>query len=213
MAMFSLLTFVLLSRSVIHEYGEILNYHAWLSNRVIEDEFISKICWIFLHSKTVEYFDTFFIWLKGGRPIFLQTFHHFGAVWSWYLLVSVNASAAIIPTLFNSFVHSLMYFYYFLSVFDKRKVSSPFKLIMTSIQLMQLAYGFYIGSYGYTLKHYQGTFNDKYMIASLFFLFYGFCLIMLFLQFYYMTYIHKNKLRIFNIIFHTFIHLPSFCIQ
>ena len=70
MAMFSLLTFVLLSRSVIHEYGEILNYHAWLSNRVVEDEFISKICWISLHSKTVEYFDTFFILLEGGRPIF-----------------------------------------------------------------------------------------------------------------------------------------------
>jgi hypothetical protein len=195
MAMFSLLPFVLLSLSSIQEYGTMINHNVWFSKRIIENQSILNICWIFLHSKTVEYFDTFFILLKGGSPIFLQKFHHFGAVWCWYLLVSVNASAAIIPTLFNSFVHSLMYFYYFLSVFDKRKVLSPFKPIMTSIQLIQFASGFYIGSFGYTLKHYQGTFNDKYMIASLVFLFYGFCLIMLFLQFYYMTYIHKKDVK------------------
>ena len=109
MAMFSLLTFVLLSLSLIQEYGTMINHNVWFSKRIIENQSILNICWIFLHSKTVEYFDTFFILLKGGSPIFLQKFHHFGAVWCWYVLVCVDSSAAIVPTLYNSFVHSLMY--------------------------------------------------------------------------------------------------------
>ena len=195
MTCFSLSIFFVMSRLLTQEYGTMTNHNVWFSKRIIENQDILYVCWIFLHSKTVEYFDTFFILLKGGSPIFLQKFHHFGAVWCWYVLVCVDSSAAIVPTLYNSFVHSLMYLYYFLSVFDRKKILSRFKPIMTSVQLMQLTFGFYAGLFDYTIKHCQNTFNDQYIIASLSSLFYGFCLMMLFLQFSFVNYIHKKQVK------------------
>jgi hypothetical protein len=88
---------------------------------------------------------------------FLQKFHHFGAVWSWFLLLYVDSASVLIATLYNSLVHTFMYFYYFLSVFDKDKVLLPFKPVMTSLQHLQLAYGFYAILFDYVIKHYEGT--------------------------------------------------------
>ena len=99
MSIYSGFTFFLLFRALLNDYGTVIDYSVWLMNHLIESKEVERLCWIFLHSKTVEYFDTFFILLKGGTPIFLQEFHHFGAVWSWFLSLYVNSSVVIIPTL------------------------------------------------------------------------------------------------------------------
>lgn len=183
MTCFSLIIFYCLSQALIQEYGTMFNHNVWFSNRVIEDAHIRNICWIFTHSKTLEYFDTFFVLLKGGRPIFLQKFHHFGAVWTWFLSSYIDASSCIIATLFNSLVHSFMYCYYFLSVFDESKRLSRIKPIMTSIQQVQLAYCFLTILFDYTVKHYQGTVFDKYIVINVIGLIYGLGLNLLFMQF------------------------------
>ena len=193
MTCFSGFVFYHLAVSVIQEYGTLFNHDVWFEKRFTENVKILNIGWLFCHSKTVEYFDTFFVLLKGGRPIFLQKFHHFGAVWCWFLLVYVDSSAVIMTTLLNSFVHTLMYFYYFLSVFDEHKIISPIKPIMTFIQQLQLAYGFYTCLIGYFMRHCQGTLNDRYIFTAMIFLVYGLCLNLLFLQFSFVNYIKPKK--------------------
>ena len=127
--------------------------------------------------------------LKGGRPIFLQKFHHFGAVWSWFLLVYVDSASVLIATLYNSLVHTFMYFYYVLSVFDKDKILLPFKPVMTSLQHLQLAYGFYAILFDYD----EGSILDAYAIPDLISSLYGLCLILLFLQFSFVKYLSHKK--------------------
>ena len=79
------------------------------------DQF-DNILFYFYISKYVEYMDTFLIYLKGNKPIFLQLYHHSGAVISWHLAYTYKLDCFWIPTLLNSFVHSIMYTYYALSI-------------------------------------------------------------------------------------------------
>ena len=137
--------------------------------------------------------DTFLILFKGGSPIFLQKFHHFGAVWSWFIVLYVDSSAVIITCLYNSFVHTVMYFYYFLSIFDKKKKLQNIKPFITLLQLVQLSYGSIITVFDYTLYHY-GKMNslNRYILSGLFFQSYTFILILLFLDFSYKQYVRKD---------------------
>ena len=186
MSIYSGVTFDLLCRELLNDYGSVFDYYAWLSTT------IATSCWIFLHSKTVEYFDTFFILLKGGKPIFLQEYHHFGAVWSWFLPLYVDSSAIIIATLLNSFVHTVMYFYYSLSVFDSRKRLVPIKPLITTMQLVQFFTAFYICNTGYISTHAHNQ-DWKFMMAIYVFQVYGFLLILLFLNFADHQYIKKKQ--------------------
>ena len=192
MTIYSGATFFLLCRELLKDHGTVVDYTVWLENHLIDNNNIRKLCWVFLHSKTVEYFDTYFILLKGGTPIFLQEYHHFGAVWSWFLPLYVDSSAVIIPCLLNSFVHAIMYFYYFLSVFDSRKVLMPVKPLITTLQLVQLCGGFYVSFTAYIMRH-AGHLDLMFMSTVYFFHVYDVILILLFLQFSYYQYFKKKK--------------------
>ena len=185
-------TFFLLCRELLKDHGTVVDYTVWLENHLIDNNNILKLCWVFLHSKTVAYFDTYFVLLKGGTPIFLQEYHHFGAVWSWFLPLYVDSSAVIIPCLFNSFVHAIMYFYYFLSVFDSRKALTPVKPLITTLQLVQLCGGFYVCFTAYIMRH-AGHLDFMFMSTVYFFHVYDVILILLFLQFSYNQYFKKKK--------------------
>ena len=124
---------------------------------------------------------------------FYKNVHHFGAVWSWFLLLYVDSASVLIATLYNSLVHTFMYFYYFLSVFDKDNILLPFKPVMTSLQHLQLAYGFYAILFDYVIKHYEGTILDAYTIPNLISLFYGLCLNLLFLHFSFVNYLSQKQ--------------------
>jgi hypothetical protein len=96
------------------------------------------IFWFYL-SKYYEYFDTFILYAKGRKPISLQTFHHIGAVWAWYFSYYYKVDAVIWATLFNSFVHTIMYSYYLLTSF---KINLGFvKRNITTLQVVQLVSG------------------------------------------------------------------------
>ena len=151
----------------MEEYSTVIKYDSWLSSTTITNQVILSLSWLFCHSKTLEYIDTFFVLLKWGSPIFLLKYHHFGAVWSWFVLLYVDSSAVMISCLFNSFVHTIMYCYYFLSVFDTRKQLSPVRPFITSLQLIQLITGFCIGSTSYVMRHSSVVgWSSKYMISS-----------------------------------------------
>eukprot|EP00483_Globobulimina_turgida_P002358 UN02360 len=89
-------------------------------------------------SKYYEVIDTYIVILKGRRPINLQVYHHIGAMigCTWFHFdKSVGSVIFIVP---NAFVHSIMYFYYALSVL---RIRVPFKSLITTIQMIQFLTG------------------------------------------------------------------------
>jgi len=102
-----------------------------------KDEDFSYYNWIFYLSKYYEFLDTFIIYSKNRKPIFLQTFHHLGAVWMWHFACYNKLEAIGIGSLFNAGVHTIMYSYYLLTHF-KFNLSSV-KYYITYLQIAQLA--------------------------------------------------------------------------
>lgn len=94
--------------------------------------------YLFMLSKYYEVIDTYIVIAKGRRPINLQIYHHIGAMigCSWFHYdKSVGSFIFMVP---NAFVHSIMYFYYALSVL---KIKIPFKSLITSLQMIQFIFG------------------------------------------------------------------------
>lgn len=97
--------------------------------------------WLFLISRLIEWLDTiFFVLRKRERQITkLHVFHHsFVPLLSWtYLKYHPSYTMAFFPFI-NSFVHSIMYSYYFLATFGPK--IQPYlwwKRYLTSIQMTQ----------------------------------------------------------------------------
>ncbi len=153
--------------------------------------------WIthFYISKFYEFVDTWIL-LWDEKPIqVLQTFHHAGiAVLMWMLTVTYS-SPVIVVVCFNSFIHTIMYVYYYLSTFDKVKYSTlrkslePFKPLVTNMQLIQ----FFVGLSITVQTHFiDGCLTKAQHFTLICMELYAFCLILLFMQFYKKTYLSKS---------------------
>ncbi len=143
------------------------------------------IYWFYL-SKYYEFFDTFLLHLNGKTPLFLQKYHHIGAVLNWHLAYFYKVDCIWLPSLINSFVHTIMYSYYLGCLLKINQVRF-IKQYITSLQLTQ----FFVS---YALLYLykppiESWFNYFIMII---FAFYAFGLIVLFGKFYYDTYICKK---------------------
>jgi hypothetical protein len=104
-------------------------------------EYDSLIFWFYI-SKYYEYMDTFILYMNKKKPIFLQKYHHIGAVICWHLCYNYKVDAIIIGSLLNSGVHTVMYSYYLLSLY---KIRLPYiKPWITIGQLVQLVSGAFI---------------------------------------------------------------------
>lgn len=68
---------------------------------------------IFYLSKFYEFVDTWVLILKGKKASFLQTYHHIGIVLTMWGAVVAHAAWILIAVLLNSFIHTLMYTYFF----------------------------------------------------------------------------------------------------
>lgn len=145
---------------------------------------IDTLVYYFYLSKYYEYFDTFILYAKKRNPIFLQKFHHIGAVIVWHTMYYLRSDSLVVTTLFNSVVHTFMYVYYFLSSL-KFKVNK-YKIYVTLLQLAQLMGGLFIFIYneGYLKEH---------IISSIIFVFYVTSLVALFLKFFAVNYIFGGK--------------------
>ena len=195
--------------SVIHN-GLLVSFSAWTfislaqilysdgivfqANYYFKNPHFDKIIYYFYLSKYYEFFDTFLLYLHGKTPIFLQKFHHIGAVLSWHLLYVYKVDGIWISTICNSFVHTIMYSYYLGCLLKINQVRF-IKRYITSLQLAQLLCGHYhmFTKYKPPVETY---FNYGILILCEVYL----CgLIILFAHFYYNTYV-KNKQAITKII-------------
>jgi hypothetical protein len=78
--------------------------------------------------------DTFLLYLHQKKPILLQKYHHIGAVLTWHFGYYYKVDALMAATIYNSFIHTIMYSYY---LSTQLKIQSV-KLIKKYITFMQL---------------------------------------------------------------------------
>ena len=128
---FSAWTCVSLSQ-IIYHHGIVFQSNYYFQNA----HFDRVIYWFYL-SKYYEFFDTFLLYLNGKSPIFLQKFHHVGAVICWHLHYVYKVECVWIPSLANAFVHTVMYSYY-LGCLLKISQVRFIQTYITSLQLLQL---------------------------------------------------------------------------
>lgn len=96
--------------------------------------------YLFLLSRLAEFIDTIcFILRKKFRQVSaFHVFHHFSvpiAVW-FFLKFAPGGNSGMFPLL-NSFVHSVMYSYYFLATFEGAKRYLGWKKHLTQLQIIQ----------------------------------------------------------------------------
>eukprot|EP01061_Rhynchopus_euleeides_P041718 TRINITY_DN72955_c0_g1_i1.p1 TRINITY_DN72955_c0_g1~~TRINITY_DN72955_c0_g1_i1.p1 ORF type:complete len:287 (+),score=147.15 TRINITY_DN72955_c0_g1_i1:67-861(+) len=96
---------------------------------------------LFYYSKFVEYIDSFSLVLAGKPVTFLQSFHHLGAPIDMYVFYSAQNEGIWIMVLLNSFIHTIMYFYYLMALL---KIRFPGKFMITVMQIAQFNLGFYL---------------------------------------------------------------------
>lgn len=109
------------------------------TNYYFEKEYIQTAMFYFYLSKYYEYIDTFILYAKKKTPIFLQTFHHTGAVIVWHIGYICKTDGLFFVCLLNSYVHSFMYLYYLLALLKVNVYK--YRIYITSMQIAQLTFG------------------------------------------------------------------------
>lgn len=182
LVMFSAWSFITLSH-VLYTDGLVFQSNYYFQN----PQFVRVVYWFYI-SKYYEFFDTFLLYLNGKQPIFLQKFHHIGAVVCWHLGYIYKVDSVWVPTIANAFVHTVMYSYY-LGCLLKVKQVRFLKQYITSMQLIQLFVPNFICMYFYR-PPIETLFN--YRIIEVFVLYVS-ILVVLFSQFYYNNYIRRKS--------------------
>jgi len=177
---FSAWTFVSMSQ-VLYNEGFVFQSNYYFQNPQFE-----RIAFWFYISKYYEFFDTFLLYLNGKTPIFLQKYHHIGAVLSWHFKYFYKVDAIWLTTLLNSFVHTIMYSYYLGCLLKINKV----RLIRQYMTTMQLCQFFMLYLNCYIYRPPIETWRNYLVIT--FVGIYGAGLVYLFGKFYYVNYINKQ---------------------
>eukprot|EP00559_Dactyliosolen_fragilissimus_P003651 CAMPEP_0184866232 /NCGR_PEP_ID=MMETSP0580-20130426/21462_1 /TAXON_ID=1118495 /ORGANISM="Dactyliosolen fragilissimus" /LENGTH=330 /DNA_ID=CAMNT_0027365799 /DNA_START=172 /DNA_END=1164 /DNA_ORIENTATION=- len=97
----------------------------------------SYAIWVHYCDKYLEFFDTYFMILRGrmDQVSFLHVYHHFSIAWAWWAAITLFPGGdSYFGALLNSLIHVLMYGYYALSLL---KVPCPWKRYLTQAQLLQ----------------------------------------------------------------------------
>lgn len=105
-----------------------------------QDHNLTIFGWWFYVSKFYEVLDTVVILLKGRPLSLLQSYHHAGAMMCMWSGIRYQSPPIWIFVVFNSFIHSLMYFYFTLSCLRIR-VPVIVKRVLTSMQITQFVIG------------------------------------------------------------------------
>lgn len=105
----------------------------------------------FVISKYLELFDTAFHFFKGYNVILLHWYHHATVPILCYFHYADHTSAAWTGSIFNLFVHSIMYTYYALKEVNLNFINPQ---IITSLQLVQFVtvtghVGFLVSRHGF----------------------------------------------------------------
>ncbi|KAN0008617.1 hypothetical protein ACTFIU_009342 [Dictyostelium citrinum] len=101
---------------------------------------MAKVLWLFYFSKFIEFMDTFFMVLrkKDNQITALHVYHHGTMPMLWILGIWYAAGGdSYLSALINSFIHTIMYSYYTLSLFG---YNIWWKKYLTQMQLIQFAF-------------------------------------------------------------------------
>lgn len=100
--------------------------------------------WLFVISKIIELGDTMFIVLRKQKLIHLHWIHHsLTLIFSWFVYSDMPSTARWMVNM-NFFVHSIMYSYYAIVSIKLFKIPKSIAFSITSIQLLQMVFGFAI---------------------------------------------------------------------
>jgi len=98
---------------------------------------LAKVLWLFYFSKPIEFIDTFIMILKKNfhQVSFLHVYHHVAtfSIW-WAVVYYAPGGDTYFSAAQNSFIHVLMYGYYFLA---SLKINAPWKRFLTQAQMFQ----------------------------------------------------------------------------
>jgi len=115
--------------------------HPFIGSRSLNGVAISSgasyACWVHYCDKYLEFFDTYFMILRGkmDQVSFLHIYHHTTIAWAWWFAIRFSPGGDVyFGALLNSFIHVLMYSYYALALL---KVRCPWKRYLTQAQLLQ----------------------------------------------------------------------------
>ncbi|KAL7491727.1 hypothetical protein ACHAWT_001015 [Skeletonema menzelii] len=131
--------------------------HPFIGSRSLTGVAISSgssyAVWVHYCDKYLEFFDTYFMILRGNmkQVSFLHIYHHATIAWAWWIAITFSPGGDVyFGALLNSFIHVMMYAYYALALL---KVQCPWKRFLTQAQLLQFtSVVVYTGFTGY--KHY-----------------------------------------------------------
>ena len=123
---FSNMSMILFNNGVIFQSG----YY-------FSDPWFDRLILLFYLSKYYEYADTYLIYLQNKTPIFLQRYHHIGAVIVWHFCYVYKVDCIWMATWVNSLVHIVMYSYYAMSIL-KIGFIRKYKRYITGMQIAQL---------------------------------------------------------------------------
>lgn len=178
---FSAWTFVSIV-DILYRYGIVFE-----SNYYFQIPEFDRVMFLFYLSKYYEFFDTFILYLLGKQPILLQKYHHIGAVICWHLTYTNKVDSIWIPSLANSFIHTIMYSYYLGSLLKIKQVRI-IRQFLTTLQLAQLVSTMVASNYyyGYPVETFK-NYKIMWVVNA-----YNTFLIFLFISFYCKNYI-KTK--------------------
>nr|CAJ2469534.1 unnamed protein product [Leishmania braziliensis] len=130
-----------------------------------EDEFyttkVGFAMGMFAISKVPEFIDTVFLLMRGVNLSFLSWFHHVTTyLFVWYSYQQ-GTSIFICAAAMNYFVHSIMYFYFFLSEAGFKSLVKPFAMYITLLQITQMVGGLFVSGYVLLQKLTEGTSKSK----------------------------------------------------
>jgi hypothetical protein len=153
------------------------------------DNFFGYYAWTFYVSKYYEFIDTWIILYKSGKPGSLQIIHHIGAVITMWLITASRNPGTWIFVVFNSGIHTLMYFYYCLTTLGFRP---KWKILLTVMQITQFLVGttvshFYLGTGGVLTPTQVVTLSITNSYVYIVFL--------LFAQFFFESYVRKGDVN------------------
>lgn len=139
MAVFSAITFYGIGSSLVRNFSRRPFLEAWCdADHSWARDGAQLWTWIFYMSKYYELMDTAILILKGKQSSLLQTFHHSGSILSMWLQSAGQLCFGWIFTLFNSFIHTIMYTYYAMTCLGYRP---SWKQWLTRMQIAQFLIG------------------------------------------------------------------------
>ena len=111
---------------------------------------------LFIFSKFIELFDTFFLIVKKRPILLLHWYHHLSVLlFCWHSMI-VKSAVGLYFICMNYFVHTIMYSYFFLHSIKALPHSFP-SWIITFLQILQMILGCIIIGFTYKYTFYGGT--------------------------------------------------------